>query len=260
MNYSFFFRTDASILCLLLFVGSILMVKFGNLCRTKIFHDDQQESKGGVNSLLGALFGLWGFLLAFTFGNSAGKYENVRTVTVEESNAIRSAILRTDIFPDSTKAVLRQDLKLYLEAQIDYYLYVKEVDKFLQAKEASAKVGKRLWSETVQVSKQLPIPGSNLQASIVAMFDLAERRNVVLLSGVPELVVYLLFFLALTISFIGGFTTTDIKRKEWVIIAGFLLLACIIIYVTLDLGRPLRGFIQLTTGKERLIELRKMFD
>ena len=211
--------------------------------------------------MLGALFGLWGFLLAFTFGNSASKFENVRNVTVEESNVIRNAILRTDLFPDSTRTELRKDLKTYLEAQIDYYQYAAEFDKFLKAKEVSTEAGKRLWERTVRAS-QLPGsagPAGGMAASLTGMFDIAERRNGLLLAGVPELVVYMLFFLALTISFIGGFTTPSIQRKEWVVILGFLLLACTIIYITIDLGRPLRGFIQLKTGKDKLIELRKVF-
>lgn len=262
MNYSLFFKTDASILCLLLLVGCILMVKLGEFVRSKFFKHDSQESKGGVNSLLAALFGLWGFLLAFTFGNSATKFENVRNVTVEESNIIRNTILRAEVFPDSIKIKLREDLKIYVDAAINYYKYVKNFDEFKKSKEAASDAGKRLWSRTISASGQpgLGIPGANMLASLASMFDIADRRDALLFSGVPELIIYMLFFLALTISFIGGFTTPVIKLKEWIVIGGFLLLACSIIYITLDLGRPLRGFIQLKTGKERLMEVRKMFN
>ena len=78
MHYSLFFRTDASILSLILLAACIFMVRFGRFVRNKFFRTDQQESKGGVNSLLGALFGLWGFVLAFTFGNAASRFDNVR--------------------------------------------------------------------------------------------------------------------------------------------------------------------------------------
>jgi len=33
----------------------------------------------------------------------------------------------------------------------------------------------------------------------------------------------MLFFLALGISFVGGFTTPVLKSKEWIVIAGFIL-------------------------------------
>src|SRR5215471_1103525 len=111
MNYSLFFRTDATILCLVLFAGCVFMVRFGRFVRNKFFQQDQQESKGGVNSLLGALFGLWGFILAFTFGNSSSRFDNVRTMMVDESNAIRNAILRSEVFPDSLQNGFREDLR-----------------------------------------------------------------------------------------------------------------------------------------------------
>jgi thiosulfate reductase cytochrome b subunit len=67
-----------------------------------------------------------------------------------------------------------------------------------------------------------------------------------------------LFFLAITISFIGGFTTPVIKQKEWVIVTGFVLLACCIIYITLDMARPMRGFIRPESGEQRIEELQRM--
>ena len=261
MNYSFFFRTDASILCILLFAGCICMVILGRYIRNKFFHNDQQESKGGVTSLLGALFGLWGFLLAFTFGSSATRFDNVRSLMVEESNAIRTSILRIETFPDSLHKGFRSDMKAYLETRIDYFNYASDYARLNQAREDAQGYGKKLWTRTIAAS-HLPgmgITASNMLTSLSGMFDIAARRDAVLLSGVPEMIVYMLFFLALAISFIGGFTTPVIKTKEWIVIGGFILLATIIIYITLDLGRPLRGLIKPDVGQERIVQLREMF-
>lgn len=261
MNYSLFFRTDASILCLLLFIACVLMVMLGKFVRHKYLRADQQESKGGVNSLLGALFGLWGFMLAFTFGNSASRFDNVRNIMVDESNILRNAILRTDVFPDSVRTVLRKDLRKYLEARISYYEDVKDFKKFAKAKEDAVQTGKALWATTVEASKQpnMGPAANNMFATLTTMFDAGSKRDAVLRSGVPELIVYMLFFLALVISFIGGFTTPVIKQKEWIVITGFILLACIIIYITLDLGRPMRGLIKPDVGQDRMVALRKFF-
>ena len=261
MNYSLFFRTDASVLCLILFMSCILMVLFGKFIRNKFFLSDQQESKGGVTSLLGALFGLWGFVLAFTFSNSSSRFDNVRNIMVDESNIIRNTILRTKTFPDSIGNSLRSDLKDYVEARIHYYDDVAYIDKFSQAKENAEAAGKRMWEKTINASAMpnMGITSSNMYASLTGMFDIAARRDALLMSGVPELIVYMLFFLALAISFIGGFTTPVIKTKEWIVIGGFILLACIIIFLTLDLGRPMRGFITPEIGQERMIRLRRLF-
>jgi len=260
MHYSLFFRTDASILSLILLAACIFMVRFGRFVRNKFFRTDQQESKGGVNSLLGALFGLWGFVLAFTFGNAASRFDNVRSMMVDESNAIRNAVLRVQTFPDSLRGGLKEDLKNYLQARIDYNNSA-DLEKLNKAKEDAQKFGNSVWSKTARISA-LPNMGiicANMFATLSSMFDVASKRDATLSSGMPELVMYLLFFLALVISFIGGFTTPVIGTKEWVVITGFILLACIIIYITLDLSRPMRGLIRPDVGQERIEQLQKLF-
>ena len=238
------------------------MVILGRFTRNKFFSHDQQESKGGVNSLLGALFGLWGFLLAFTFSNSATRYENVRVIGVDESNIIKNTILRSRVFPDSIKNIFQKDLISYVDAQIAYYQNIRDYDKFMQSIDDGSAAGERLWATNVGASRQpnMGPPSTGMFASLTTMFDTASRRDALLRAGVPEMITYMLFFLALTISFIGGFTTPGIKAKEWIVVIGFLLLACTIIFITLDLGRPLRSFIKPPTGVDRLIEVRKMLE
>jgi len=53
--------------------------------------------------LLGALFGLWSFILAFTFGQSGTRFETVRAMIVDEGNLLRNDILKADFFPDSAR-------------------------------------------------------------------------------------------------------------------------------------------------------------
>ena len=175
--------------------------------------------------MLGALFGLWGFMLAFTFGNSSSRFDNVRSIMVDEANIIRNRILRTDVFTDSTRDCFRADLKKYVELRIAYFENASNLEKFL----------------------------------LTSMFDIAAERDALLMASVPEPIQYMLFFLALTISFVGGFTTPVIKLKEWIVITGFVLLASTIIYITLDLGRPMRGIISVDSGEDRMIQLLKMF-
>src|SRR4030095_11796031 len=173
MNYSLFFRTDASILCLLLFIACILMVISGKFVRNKFLRRDEVESRGGVNSLLGALFGLWGFILAFTFGNSSSRFDNVRNIMVDESNIIRNAILRADVFPDSIRVPLRKDLRRYLDARISYYEDIKDSDKFAKAKEDAMQTGKSLWAITINASRQpnMTAATNNMFSTLTTMFD-----------------------------------------------------------------------------------------
>jgi hypothetical protein len=262
MDFSLFMRIDATILCVLLFIACILMVKLGLNLRKRFIKPDEPESKGGVNSLLGALFGLWGFLLAFTFGNSATRFESVRNIMVEEQNAIRNCIFRSKAFPDSISKGYQADLRQYLQARIDYYNNGTNMELLTQAKDETFINGNKLWDRTVQISMFPSMTGTanNMFTSLTNMYDIASKRDALLRAGIPEAIHYLLFFLALTISFIGGFTTPIIQAKEWMIVGGFALLACCIIYLSLDLGRPMRGFIRPEAGQQKIIELQKILE
>ena len=233
----------------------------GRLTRLRFAGESEAETKGGVNSLLGALFGLWAFMLAFTFSNSAARFNEVRNLMVDEANIMRNTILRSGFFPDSIGNDLRVNLRTYLEASIDYYDQVSDIDRFKKAKEDAAETGKTLLKKIMQLSNHpdMKLLAGNMFSSLTNLFDIHAKRDSLVRAGVPEPIQYLLFFLALSISFIGGFTTPFMKRKEWIVIAGFTLLAVAVIYVTLDMGRPLRGFIRTDIGQVGMIELRKLF-
>jgi hypothetical protein len=260
MKQSVFFTIDAAILCLILFVGCVLMVIIGKAVRDKFLRADETESKGGVNALLGALFGLWGFLLAFTFGNVSTRYENVRASMVEEANIIRTVILRMETLPANIQGGFREDVKKYLQARIDYYEYAEDLQKFNKSKEDAVEIGKRLWMRTVDASHlpNLGLAANTMLVSLSAMYDIGARRDAMLMSGLPGPIRYMLFFIAMVISFVGGFTSPVLKTKEWVVITGFIFLACLIIYITLDMARPMRGFIRPDVEQEKLVQLQEL--
>jgi hypothetical protein len=261
MRHSALYSVDAFILCLGLFAACILMVILGKRIRQKYQGKDDQESKGGVNSLVGALFGLWGFILAFTFGNSYTRFETVRTMMVEEANIIRTVILRSETLPDSMRTGFREDMKKYLQARIDYYEYATDAEKFKKSMEDASSTGKRLWAQAASATS-LPgftLSGNNMMNNLSAMFDIGARRDALLSSGIPAPISFMLFFMAIMISFVGGFTTPTINAKEWVLISGFILLACIIVYITIDLARPMSGIIKPDIGQEKIMQLQKLF-
>lgn len=261
MKYSLLFRTDAALICILLFIGCLIMVMIGKFFRQKFVDKDEAESKGGVNSLLGALFGLWGFLLAFTFSNSASRFESVRNILVDETNAIRGVIMRADAFPDSFKAGFRADMKEYIHSRITYFDHVDNPQYMVKEKEKAILQYRKIWERNANITTLpgMTAPSNNMFLALSGLMDNAAKRDALLMAGIPDPIQYMLFFLALAISFIGGFTTPLMKLKEWFIITGFALMATVIIYISIDLGRPLRGFIQPDLGTNRLNELLDLF-
>ncbi len=258
MDYSFVHITDALVLCILLFFGMLIMVFIGRMAG-KAWGNEVAEPKGGVGSILSALFGLSAFILAFTFGMSASRYSNVRDLIVDEANDIGTALLRSDLYSDSVRDVFRADFKRYIDARIAYYNNVSDTVLFKKARNDAADAATALWSRATQQSKlpNMIIPSNNMITALNNMFDISTTTEMSLYARVPDLIVYMLFILALVTSFVGGFTSLGIRRKDWIIIIVFALFSSMVTYITLDLSRPMRGIIKANIGLHALMELKK---
>jgi len=257
MENSFIHKTDALILCLLLFLAMLLMVHLGRLAAKK-WKQEESETKG-IGSLLNAIFGLSAFLLAFTFGMSASRYSNVRDLIIEEANDIGTALLRSDLYSDSVTDAFRDDFRKYIDARLSYYEHISNAVLFNKAKLGAEKARNDLWQRAAQQSKQpnMLIPTNNMVPALNIMFDIATTIEMTLYARVPDMVIYMLFILGLVTSFIGGYTSKDIRNKDWIIIIAFALFSAMVTYITLDLGRPMRGIIKGNIGKQAIMEIRE---
>ena len=85
----------------ILFVVMLVQLEVGRRIRAR--HLAAGEP-GGLGAIEGALFGLLGLLLAFTFSGAAGRFDTRRQQIVEEANAIGTAYLRLDVLPASSAA------------------------------------------------------------------------------------------------------------------------------------------------------------
>ncbi len=257
MEHSFIHRTDALVLCLFLFLAMLLMVQLGRMAAKK-WKQQESETKG-MGFLLSAIFGLSAFILAFTFGMSAARYSNVRDLIIEEANDIGTALLRSNLYSDSVKDAFHADFKKYIDARLSFYDHVANADLLNKAKLDAEKARTQLWMRAAQQSKQpnMLIPSNNMIPALNNMFDIATTIEMTLYARVPDIVIYMLFILGVVTSFIGGYTSKEIGKKDWIIIVAFALFSSMVTYITLDLGRPMRGIIKGNIGKVAITEISK---
>jgi hypothetical protein len=195
-------QIDASVISIVLFLLMLLTVALGNRMRKKFWTVGEGDPTGGVNSLLAALFGLWSFILAFSFSQSGLRFETVRAMIVDEGNILRTTILRADFFPDSVRDAYRADLRKYLEERIAYYDYDADEDKFNKNREELSKTARALWTRTVEQSRtpNMSGPAHNIANSLTNLFDIGIKREALLSAGMPLPITIMLLVLALSIS------------------------------------------------------------
>src|SRR4051794_3521500 len=193
MDHSLIHRTDALVLCIFLFFGMLVMVPAGRIAG-KLSRQEDGEPKGGVGSILSALFGLSAFILAFTFGMSASRYNNVRDLVVDEANDIGTAVLRSELYSDSVRDAFHADFKKYIDARISFFNNAADTVLLKKAKNDAAEAATVLWSMAARQSKlpNMLIPSNQMVPALNNMFDIATTIEMTLLARVPDLIIYML--------------------------------------------------------------------
>ncbi len=129
------------VLLLLMLVALVLGRKVGVFISLKT-GDAQDNAK----PLAAAVFALTAFLLVFAFNMSGTRYDARREALISEANAIGTAILRADLYPDSVRKELRRGFNEYLEARISFYTVGPQFDSARYWMSQSEAAGKKLWA------------------------------------------------------------------------------------------------------------------
>lgn len=91
----------------------------------------------------GAVFGLLGLIVAFTFSGAISRFDVRRNLIIEESNAIGTAYLRLDLLPAQSQPPLRESLRRYLDSRIRVYERFPDI----AAVKAELEMGKELQAD-----------------------------------------------------------------------------------------------------------------
>jgi hypothetical protein len=258
MKTDLLLQTEAWQISFVLFILMIILTFIGKRIGEKIRTKKHSEKNlTETSGLIALLF----FLLAFTFGMSGNRYDARRTIVVEEANDIGTAILRSDLYPETERTLFRKDFKEYVEARIQYYEVGPNVKEILKADSLSQTISARLWKRASDLSKD-PANLAATQQMIPAlntMIDVTTSRLAGEKAKVPESILGMLFLLALISAFYSGYSEGRKGKIDWLVQIGFSLLVSLVILFTYDLDRPRRGFVNLDGPNQTIIELRKNF-
>ena len=137
--------------------------------------DGANEGLGAVD---GAIFGMMGLLLAFTFTGAASRFEQRRELIVQETNAIGTAWLRLDLLGAEPREQARSLFRQYLDQRLDVYGDVTDPARTAQSLATVAALQGQIWNLAIaqaREDKSQPLVQSLLPA-LNDMFDIATAR------------------------------------------------------------------------------------
>lgn len=238
-----------------LFFVMLILLETGRRLRAR---PGRQKLEGaGFPAVEGAVFGLFGLLLAFTFSGAVSRWDTHRSLIVEEANDIGTAYLRLDLLPAVAQPELRDLFREYTTIRAHRFDFLPDTPQTIAAAKESESLQSEIWSRSLAAATA---PGANPDAAklllpaLNAMIDVtASRRNAFEMHP-PPIVYVLLMILSCACALLAGYGMTG--RRSLIYIVGFAFIVAFTIYATLEIEYPRRGLIRLTERNQVLLSVR----
>lgn len=243
-----------------LFLVMLLLQDIGRRAGARRLRMDPDGARSGVGVVEGAVFGLVGLLIAFTFSGAAARLDARRQLVIDEANAIGTAYLRLDLLPTADQPAIREAFRRYVDSRLNVYRLLPDVEAAKQELKASAALQAEIWTKSVlacsgeqgATARMLLLPALN------QMIDVTTTRTTVALSmHPPDVIFVMLWSLMLASALIAGYGMAGSRSRSWTHMVVFAAGLAVTAYVILDLEYPRTGLIRLDAVDRVLVEVRE---
>ena len=244
---------------LALFAGMLLCLDLGRRFGIHRMAQDPEGAHSGTGAVDGAVFALLGLLIAFTFSGAAGRFDERRSLIVEETNDIGTAYLRLDLLPAGAQPALRDLFRRYLDARIAAYRLLPDIDAAKAELARSTVLQGEIWREAVAASAaEGAKPGAPmlLLPALNQMFDITTTRTMAGDMHPPPIIFVLLCGLALAGALLAGYGMASGKTRNWIHMIAFPAVMAVAVNVIIDIEYPRLGLIRVDAFDHALVELR----
>ena len=256
------FTLATSLLAFGLLVGMLALLEVGRRVGAARAREEGETARAGVGAVEGAVFGLMGLLIAFTFSGAATRFDARRQLIVGEANAIGTAWLRLDLLPSEAQPAMRERFRSYLDSRIETYRRLPDFAAAGAEIARSAALQGEIWEHALASARD----GGAREATMLLlpalnqMIDITTARTWAMRFHPPPIIYVMLFAAALIAALLAGFGMAGSRRRSWLHMVGFAALIAVSVHVILDLEYPRRGSIRLDAADQMLVDLRASMD
>jgi hypothetical protein len=234
-------------------VIGLLAVEAGRRTAKSWRQHAKDKTEAPVAPIVVATLGLLAFLLAFTFGTAASRFEERRQAVLAESNAINTSYLRAQMLPEPMSTETRSLLRDY----VDVRLAGVQPSQYASAVARSEQLHKLLWSQAVAAAQKERSPLTSLfMQSLNDVISLHEKRVMAAVHNrVPRAIwigLYVLLVLAMAV--MGYYEGMGGTMRSLAVFAMVLAFSTVLALIA-DLDRPGKGLLQV--NQQSMIDLRR---
>jgi hypothetical protein len=203
----------------------------------------------------GAMIGLLGLLLAFTYSFAATRFETRRTAILQEADAIGTAYLRAGLAAEPARNEMQDLLRRYAKTRIVTREMARDPARLQAAVAESEGLQKRFWSTATQAIRGRPSTPIDaiLFMSLNDVIDAGGRRLAAGRDQLPSLITWMLFAVGAVSLGLAGYSSGFIGRRNLLLTTTLAVTVAAVTYVILDLDHPNFGMIR--TSQQSFVDL-----
>ncbi|HVU51545.1 MAG TPA: DUF4239 domain-containing protein [Polyangia bacterium] len=212
----------------------------------------------GPAAIEAAVFALLGLLVAFSFSGAETRLQNRRDLIVREVDAIGTAYLRLDLLAEADRAVIKEQLRRYVDARVTYYERLLDLDAARIERSRVEELQSRIWARAVAAAARAGDVRASLLLlpSLNEMFDVTTARDAALRMHIPLVIFVFLALLSFVCAFLAGMDMAHPERLSLLHVFMFAATMALTAYVILNLEFPRAGFVRLQYLDSMLAHLR----
>jgi hypothetical protein len=223
----------------------MVAVEIGYRCRHWRDRRRSNEPEAPIATMVGSILGLLAFMLAFTFGLAATRFDARRQAVLAEANAIGTTYLRAQLLLEPERSTTTNLLREYTELRAKIGKNISIPDLLTKSDE----IHKQLWSQAVAAAQKDPhsITTGLFLESLNETIDLhSERVFVGLRSRIPMAIWLSLWCLTLIGMFSVGYQAGSPGARRSLEMCVFSLAFAVVLVLIVDLDRNRDGFLEVS--------------
>jgi hypothetical protein len=247
----------------LLLLGMLLMLEVGRRIGIRRRPKETEGERGSLGTIEGAVFALFGLVVAFSFSGAASRFNEKRELIAVEANCIETAYLRVRLVAQTAQPELQELFRRYTDSRLDTYNKLPDLIAAEKEMAISRGIQREIWARAISASQ---LPGSHADAgklllpALNDMIDITTTREMARQTHPPNIIYGLLFFLALICSLLAGYRMSTGEQHSWLHILSFAMITVVVIFVIIDVEYPRVGLIRLESFDQVLVDVRAVMN
>jgi hypothetical protein len=252
------FYVWSALLTISYFLVILALVEVGRRRGAARLQLDPKHGLAGTGAVEGPVLGLYGLLIAFSFGGAMERFNERKNLVIEEGHIVSTAWHRLDILPPAEQPAIRDVFRSYLAERFATFRISGE-DETQEYQTRVRALQKDLWDRVIAVYRRdgFTSSGNFVLSALNDMFEIGDKRINFRRLHTPRAIFMLLYGLGLVASLMAGMGLAAAKNRNWLYAVGFALINALSLYFIIDIEHPRQGLIRIDDIDRVLDDLMK---